>query len=147
MWVGSGANTYMRLLEIKYSVFAGDPYFIPPHNLLVLVLTELGIIGVVCFLGFSFAVWKMTWQVISVRTDLVGVTAVAVFAAFTALEAQGLFDPIYVTNVTYFLLWFLLGLGAAMWRITFRDEAVIAPERNSGYVRISSRSGPEPFLS
>ncbi len=147
MWVGSGANTYMRLLEIKYSAFAGDPYFIPPHNLLVLVLTELGIIGVVCFLGFSFAVWKMTWQVISVRTDLVGVTAVAVFAAFTALEAQGLFDPIYVTNVTYFLLWFLLGLGAAMWRITFRDEAVIAPERNSGYVRISSRSGPEPFLS
>jgi putative inorganic carbon (hco3(-)) transporter len=129
MWVGSGANTYMRLLEIRYSVFAGDPYYIPPHNLLVLVLTELGVIGVVCFLGFSFAVWKMTWQVVSIRTDLVGVTAAAVLAAFTALEVQGLFDPIYVTNVTYFLLWFMLGLGAAMWRITFRDEPVIVSAR------------------
>jgi hypothetical protein len=127
MWVGSGANTYMRLLEIRYSVFAGDPYFIPPHNLLVLILTELGVVGLICFLGFSIAVWRMMWQVISTRSDLVGVTAAGVFAAFTALEVQGLFDPIYVTNVTYFLLWFLLGMGAAMWRITFREEPRIAP--------------------
>jgi putative inorganic carbon (hco3(-)) transporter len=129
MWVGSGANTYMRLLETRYSVFAGDPYFIPPHNLLILVLTELGVIGLLCFLGFSIAVCRMTWQVISVRTDLVGVTAAAVLAAFTALEVQGLFDPIYVTNVTYFLLWFLLGMGAAMWRITFREDPQTATVR------------------
>lgn len=120
IWVGSGANTYMRLLELRYSVFPGDPYFIPPHNLLVLVLTELGIIGLVSFLGLSSAVCWMTWKVISIRNDLIGVIAAGTALAVIAMEVQGLFDPIYVTNVTYFLFWFLLGVGAAMWRITFR---------------------------
>jgi hypothetical protein len=123
LWTGSGANTYMRLLELKFSVFAGDPYFIPPHNMLVYILSELGVIGLVVFLGFSVACWRMTWQVVKLRSDEIGAVAAAVCAAFTALQVEGVFDPIYVTNVSYFLLWFLLGIGAAMWRMTYRDAA------------------------
>ena len=129
LWTGSGANTYMRLLEMKFSVFAGDPYFIPPHNMLIFILSELGVIGVLVFLGFSIAAWRTTWQVVKVRSDEIGVVAAAVFAAFTALQVEGIFDPIYITNVTYFLLWFLLGVGAAMWRMTYRDAPVEASEQ------------------
>lgn len=128
LWTGSGANTYMRLLELKFSVFAGDPYFIPPHNMIIFVLSELGVLGLLVFLCFSISVWRMTWQVVSVRSDEVGVVAAGVFASFTALQVQGIFDPIYVTNVTYFLLWFTLGVGAAMWRMTFRDAKEGASE-------------------
>lgn len=119
--VGCGANTYMRELEITKNILEGDPYFIPPHNMFVLIGTEMGVLGLVAFLVLSIAVARLNLQVIKARSDSVGALAAGVLAAFTAFQVEGIFDPIYATNVTYFLLWFVLGLGAALWRMTFLE--------------------------
>jgi putative inorganic carbon (hco3(-)) transporter len=121
--VGCGANTYMRELEIKKNILEGDPYFIPPHNMFVLIGTEMGVLGLAAFLVLSVAVVRLNWQVIKARSDYLGALAAGVLAAFVAFQVEGIFDPIYVTNVTYFLLWFVLGLGAALWRMTFLEPS------------------------
>jgi O-antigen ligase len=42
---GIGANAYMRAVEERLSIFEGEPYFIPVHNMLLFVMTETGLIG------------------------------------------------------------------------------------------------------
>ena len=122
--VGCGANTYMHELQMKQNILEGDPYFIPPHNMLVLIGTELGFVGVGVFLILSAVIVRADWQVIKARSDYVGALAAALLAAFIAFQVEGIFDPIYATNVTYFLLWFELGVGAALWRMTFLGRSV-----------------------
>ena len=126
--LGCGANTYMREIELKKDILEGDPYFIPPHNMMVLIGTEMGIVGLTVFLALSIAVVRLNWQVIKARADWLGALAAAMLAAFVAFQVEGLFDPIYATNVTYFLLWFEIGLGAALWRMTFLDTGPLSAQ-------------------
>ena len=114
---GVGANAYMRALELKFSIFEGDPYFIPAHNMFVFVLTELGVLGAAVFLGLAVVVLHRLWGATTSRDPLLRILAVTLFGGYLAFLLQGLSDPIYATNVTYFLLWFLVGIGAAVARL------------------------------
>jgi hypothetical protein len=114
---GVGANAYMRALELKWSIFEGDPYFIPAHNMYVFVLTELGIIGAIAFVCLAVAILRQLWSTTAVEDPLLRILSVTIFSGFLAFLLQGLSDPIYATNVTYVLLWFLIGVGAAVTRM------------------------------
>jgi O-antigen ligase len=114
---GCGANAYMRALELKYSIFTGDPYFIPAHNMTVFMLTEIGVIGVVLFLGLSWVVIRNLWRAAHTHDPLLRMLAASLLGGFVAFHLEGLSDPIYATNVVYFLFWFELGLGAAISRL------------------------------
>lgn len=118
-WTGVGANTYMRALQLKYSIFEGDPYFIPAHNMLVFVTTELGVTGLVFFIGLMGAIFVLCGKIIKQGDPLLRVLGAAAAAGFLALQITGLFDPIYITSVTYYLLWFMIGWSAALYRLTF----------------------------
>jgi O-antigen ligase len=123
LWTGIGANGYMRDLEKKLSIFEGDPYFIPPHNMVVLVMTETGIIGLAVFLGFSVSIIRMGWKTVGRQgNNAQGVLASAFLAAFIAFQVEGIFDPIYVTNVTYFLFWLQLGIATALHHMEKEPE-------------------------
>jgi O-antigen ligase/polysaccharide polymerase Wzy-like membrane protein len=113
-WTGCGANSYMKALENKFSIFEGDPYFIPPHNMMVFILTEVGVIGLTVFAVLCVFILKTQWIVISRGDTRHRVLAAALLGAFLGFQAEGITDPIYITNVTYYLLWFEVGTLAAM---------------------------------
>jgi O-antigen ligase len=116
-WIGSGANSYMVALENRFSVFEGDPYFIPVHNMFVFVLSELGVAGAIAFLGLSLAAAAVNLRLLRTGDTLFGAFGAALLAALVALYVEGLTDPIYITNVTYALFWFQLGLSAGLARL------------------------------
>lgn len=118
---GVGANAYMRALELKFSIFEGDPYFIPAHNMYVFVLTEIGVVGAAVFVGLCAAILHRLWGATTAADPVLRSLAVTLSAGFLAFLLQGLSDPIYATNVTYFLLWFLVGVGAAVARMAAAD--------------------------
>ena len=117
-WIGTGANGYMVALEKHFSIFEGDPYFIPAHNMVVFVLTEIGIVGVVVFAGLSVAAAVANRRLIRTGDTLAGAFGAALLAALVAFHIEGLTDPIYATSVTYNLFWFLLGLTGGLTRLT-----------------------------
>lgn len=123
---GCGANAYMRALQTHFSIFEGDPYFIPPHNLLVFVMTELGVIGLLAFLGLSVAVCAVNWKLVRQRASLLRLLGAALLAGFVAFQLEGISDPIYATSVTYFLLWFQIGLSAGLYRMSKEAQDTVA---------------------
>jgi O-antigen ligase len=116
-WLGCGANNYMHTLELEFSVFEGDPYFIPVHNMIIFVLTELGVIGLAVFLCLCAAVFLTAWRVARCADPLFQGIGGALLGGLAALMIEGLFDPIYATTVTYFMLWFQLGVAAAVYEM------------------------------
>lgn len=121
---GIGANNYMHALEREFSIFEGDPYFIPAHNMVVFILVELGILGLLAFALLSAGVVRAAWRAAKSSHPLSQCLAAALLGSFVALQVEGIFDPIYATNVTYFLVWFELGLIGGLERLTFSDNLV-----------------------
>jgi O-antigen ligase len=116
-WIGTGANSYMVALEQRFSIFEGDPYFIPVHNMFVFVLTELGFLGAGVFVALSCTAAAVNIRLVRTGDTLFGAFGAALLAALVALHVEGLTDPIYITNVTYTQFWFQLGLSAGSARL------------------------------
>jgi hypothetical protein len=122
-YLGLGANTYMFAMENRMGVVEGDPYFIPPHNMLLLQLVELGPLGVLTFLGLTVSAIRRGWRVVSRSNDQVlRALAGALLTVPVALHLEGLTDPIYVTNVTYYLFWFELGFLGGVYALATTAE-------------------------
>jgi len=133
-WLGCGANNYMHTLELEFSVFEGDPYYIPVHNMILFVLTELGVMGLAVFLCLGGTAVLTHWRVARSEDPLLQGIGGAMLGGLAALMIEGLFDPIYATTVTYFMLWFQLGLGAGAYELA-RTSARACPmtdERTAG---------------
>jgi putative inorganic carbon (hco3(-)) transporter len=139
-WTGCGANGYLAAMEKTFSIFEGDPYFVPAHNMMLLIMTELGVIGVAVFLGLSGAVIQTGWKVTQATDPLLRSLGGALLGGFFALQIEGVTDPIYITNVTYFLLWFELGVSAALYAMCRTPDALSAST-----IRIARPEG-EPAL-
>lgn len=121
-YTGVGANAYMSALEAKMGIVEGDPYFVPPHNMLLLLLTEMGPLGPFLFLGLTVTAAVRCWRVAShSRDSVLRAIGAALLAAIVALHVEGLTDPIYITGVTYYLFWFELGLVGAVYALSEFD--------------------------
>ena len=117
-YTGVGANAYMVGVQDKLGIVEGDHYFIPAHNMLMLLLVELGPLGMFAFLALTVVALTFCWRVIAGAKDSVLQSlAAALLAAIVALHVEGITDPIYVTGVTYYLFWFELGLLGAVYRL------------------------------
>lgn len=117
-YTGVGANAYMVGVQDKLGVVEGDPYFVPAHNMLMLLFVEMGPVGMMTFLVLTIVAGVYCWRVVSRATDpILRSLAAALLAAIVALHVEGITDMIYVTGVTYYLLWFELGLIGAVYRL------------------------------
>jgi hypothetical protein len=116
-WTGLGANNYMRALEVNFSIFEGDPYFIPAHNMPTMILIELGVLGLIVFGGMCISFFRSGWRAAKTTAPLEQSLSGAFLGALVAWQIEGIFDPIYITNVTYFLLWFQLGMIGGLSRL------------------------------
>jgi O-antigen ligase len=117
-YTGIGANAYMVGVQDKLGVVEGDPYFVPAHNMLMLLLVEMGPLGMLAFVLLTIVAAAFCWRVVARAKDpILQSLAAALLAALVALHVEGVTDPIYVTGVTYYLFWFELGLIGAVYRL------------------------------
>ena len=87
-----------------------------PHSDPVGILSELGLIGFICYLSFSFCVLRRAWRLMQMPDAQTRWMATACFAGFLALSIHSCFDFPRERVVPVMFFWFLPGLIAAMSR-------------------------------
>ncbi len=116
-FTGVGLNNFRRVVPLLYPLFLISPAvdISHAHNHLLNTAAELGIPGLVAYLGLwigaAVLLWR-SWQ----RADgpLLRAVAAGIAASLLAYFVYGLFDAVAVGARPGFLFWLLLGLTAAL---------------------------------
>jgi putative inorganic carbon (HCO3(-)) transporter len=119
-YTGIGLNTFPQVSETMYPYPARSPAGLVPHahNNLLQVGTDLGIPGLVAYVGVLAAFTGCTWWVHKQSESRpMRLLAWGVFAGMVAHQVYGLTDAITLGAKPGFLLWMMWGLMAALWRL------------------------------
>ncbi len=108
---GNGLNSFQRLVGATfiYQVEFGDP--LDSHGFIQKVMTEMGILGLISFLGLLFFSFKFYWQSwkksTSEKEQSLSLVVVSLFLGVVVFQ---LFSTSYYTS----LLWLPIGIGLVM---------------------------------
>jgi putative inorganic carbon (hco3(-)) transporter len=90
---------------------------LPPHNVLLWITAETGIVGMVCYLGVLVTTAIRLIRLIRTRRDLVGRLGMAVLIALITTVLVGLTDPTYREPTVFTMFWTLIALSVALPRM------------------------------
>lgn len=112
--------TGMGLGAFRQVVFRLYPIAVPPnldiahaHNIFLQVALDVGLPGLVVYLGFLLLAGVTTWQIMRQRADL-RPAAIGLFSSIVALHFFGLTDAIALGAKPGLLFWLALGLLTSM---------------------------------
>jgi O-antigen ligase len=106
----------------------------PTHNHYLLVATEIGIPGLVFFLGFLITTCRTALKASRSANIYIAAVSLGIFGAYAALSVHLLVDWLATyTNQTF--LWLYAGLTAALSRLD-----VMEPESSDGIAVNANRS-------
>lgn len=89
------------------------------HNAYLNIAAELGVLGLISFLGFIGIVWKRLLRTFNKpKTDEIKLIAIGLMCALTAVLTQLMSFYAYMIS----LLWLLLGLSLALYRINIIES-------------------------
>jgi putative inorganic carbon (hco3(-)) transporter len=120
-FTGVGLNNFRRVVPLLYPLFLISPAIdiAHAHNHLLQVATELGIPGLIAYLGIWIGAALMLWQSWQRAGDpLRRAAAAGLAASLLAYFIYGLFDAVALGARPGFLFWLLLGLVAALHQQT-----------------------------
>jgi O-antigen ligase len=112
--LGVGVNNYTTVLETYITAEHLDVYRFTVHNKYLLVWAETGLIGLVTFLGFLFALILRGWKVWMRRDRLLSPLALGFAVAVVGQMAHMFFD-IFHGRPQLQMLWIVAGLVTAMY--------------------------------
>jgi O-antigen ligase len=111
---GFGAGNFM---EAHYLHSYGWNQDIVVHNTILLLGTEVGVLGVVGFYGAIFvAAWRL-WKIGKTSTSVVRRLAFGAVIALAATVVEGMATPVHREPTAYTMLWLLIAMGVALPRI------------------------------
>ncbi len=118
-YTGIGLGTFSRVGPLLYPYFlAGPNAYIPhAHNIFLQAGVDLGIPGLVAFIGVLVAFVFTAWETLqlSKNSDLEPL-AMGLFGGFIVYLVHGLFDSITAVSIKAgIIVWALLGLTTALW--------------------------------
>jgi putative inorganic carbon (HCO3(-)) transporter len=121
--LGVGVNNHM----LRKSEFDSWTYALalPTHNHYILTASQVGIPGLVFFLGFLGVTFRLALQAARGTEPYLGVVALGIIGALTAIGVHVMADYLS-THVNITLLWLFAGLAAALHRL--------GPETSQGEV-------------
>ncbi|WP_449244582.1 O-antigen ligase family protein [Desulfobacca acetoxidans] len=94
----------------------------PAHNLYLFIASEIGLVGLIWVVVFTFAVVKALWPSLRSPDSFVRCLSLGVLLGLIAFFIHGQFD---YANWTHFsTLWFMFGVAAALGRFGARDEVI-----------------------
>jgi len=124
---GVGMGAFTGVTDALYPL-AATPLNIPhAHNLFLQVALDLGLPGLVAWLGCWFSVLGMAWQLYRRPPGLLQAVGAAALCAQCALGVHGLLDAVTWDTRPAVIVWAIWGLTAASWRLHRRLQAL--PER------------------
>lgn len=103
---GAGIRQYFRKVEKSYYNPKELERLIYPHNIIFNFWTEIGLFGVVGFLGLFASISLIAYRV-SLRDKLLGA---ALLSALTVFFVHGLIDVPYFKNDLAFLFWIMVSI-------------------------------------
>lgn len=114
---GVGANNYLQV-SAPYSegiLFAWPDAIV--HNVYLLVLSETGIVGLMGFLVFLLATWRLARRLIRDPDHLKSTIALGVWGGICALLIHSMLGWLFRYDPIFTLFWFYIGLLIALWRV------------------------------
>ncbi len=134
--LGVGASNFSivepnYVLELRNATYvnyiAETPLVIPAHNSYLQMLADLGVIGLVAYLGAIIACLRSYWQAVR-WFDRTGRPAHAQLARACLMGTVGFLTAIFfITDGWDWRLWMLLGLGPALLTLARRTSPVPHP--------------------
>lgn len=111
------------------------------HNLFLQIQIELGIVGLLLFLGVLILLAQCCFDYNSTATDReTRIMSIGCFAGLISALAQGMTDYIWYNYRVFFIFWFVLALASAYIRVgrseTTRDNAGSAANADATHAAI-----------
>jgi putative inorganic carbon (HCO3(-)) transporter len=102
------------------------------HNQLLIIGTDLGLPGLIAYVALMIGVGIMLWQSWRQAAERPEkILALGFAASLLAFELFGLFDGIGLGEKPAVFFWFLLGLSAALYRLSAVGSQYKIPEETA----------------
>lgn len=144
--LGVGINTFVDVMR-QYDTTGVTYYFPQPvHNVYLLVAAETGLVGLGLFLLLMLMTFREGVQAAKTDDRFLSACAIAILSGLVVLAVNNLADVHLRTDVLYALFWLLIGLAAAVKRMTratfggYDENVVTRSEVGSGHQPHSSPS-------
>jgi hypothetical protein len=126
--LGGGLNHHM-MLKSKFDLTMHGSYFYPVHNYYLVIASEIGIPGLIFFLGFLARTLMLAFSAARSNDPYLASLAVGIFSALTAVSIHALVDVIG-NNIIFSFLWLFAGLAASLNTISLAPSAAPAVNEN-----------------
>jgi hypothetical protein len=90
---------------------------LPIHNVILWTATEVGLFGVIPYLGILLSTVSRLFALVRRRRDIAGRLALAALLAMLVTVMNGLTDPTYREPNAYLMFWVLVSLSVALPRL------------------------------
>ncbi len=119
--LGVGVNNFTVVMDRYLTSDFREGWLFAVHNKYLLVLSETGIIGLLCFLAFLVDALRKGWQCWALQDPLLSPLALGIMAGIAGHMVHMTVD-VFRGRPTQQLLWLLAGLLAAMHRIGMSSQ-------------------------
>lgn len=111
--IGMGSEAFNEV----YPLYAYSAIRAPhPHNLYLLIISEMGILGVFSFVLTVFIYYKnMVKTFVYAKNKSLKVLSAAFLAGMTGYLIQGLFDNVWYNYRVYFLFWIFVAIATVIY--------------------------------
>jgi putative inorganic carbon (HCO3(-)) transporter len=127
---GMGMNTFRQVVHVLYPLFLIGPEtdIAHAHNHLLQAGLDLGIPGLIAYLAVWIGAAGMLWRAWRRSESLwLRVAAAGLAASLFGYAVFGMLDAVSLGARPGFLFWLLLGLVAALDRLTFPAQSPVVP--------------------
>ncbi len=125
-FTGTGLGTFRRVVHLLYPLFmiSPDVDIAHAHNVFLQVALDVGLPGLIAYLGCLWLAGAIAWRCARQGTAAVRGLALGLLAGLIALHTYGLADAIALGAKPGLAFWMALGLIAALPNLDGRDEAL-----------------------
>ncbi len=118
--IGVGTSAFNHV----YPIYAFGAISAPhPHNLYLLLLSEMGILGLLVFIALMIVVLKKLFVTANKSKDkTISVFSSALFSALVGFLVQGIFDNVWYNYRVFLFFFIIIGLSGAVCLISKKTE-------------------------
>ncbi|MBR4030868.1 MAG: O-antigen ligase family protein, partial [Clostridia bacterium] len=118
--IGVGTSAFNHV----YPIYAFGAISAPhPHNLYLLLLSEMGILGLLVFVVLMIMMLKKLFVTANKSKDkTISAYSAALFSALVGFLVQGIFDNVWYNYRVFLLFWIIVGLSGAVCLIHKKME-------------------------
>lgn len=118
--IGVGTSAFNHV----YPIYAFGAISAPhPHNLYLLLLSEMGILGLLVFAVLMIMILKKLFVTANKSGDkIISAYSAALFSALVGFLVQGIFDNVWYNYRVFLLFWIIVGLSGAVCLIHKKTE-------------------------